>query len=445
LNVSAPQLPELNDERVPIDRLAAESAFRREIVPWGLLGLTLGLVEGATAAVLIKKGFAGAASPWAVNLAVAFVSGAPALSNVVSFVWANLAHGRSRVQLLVTLQAAFAVLVGLIGLAPRAAGGLLFAVLSVLTARVVWAGVLTVRSSVWTANYPRNAQGRFTGRIVIVGSLAMAAAATLASLALESGVIDSRWLFGAGAAAGIAGAWLYRRTRVRREFTLLAEENAAVEKSAAFSLSLLTEILRTDRSFREYMFWMGVYGGGNLMLTSQLVVLFSEHLALPASTQIAILSIVPFITMPFFVPLWARLFDAGHIVEYRAQQGWVLVVAVLVLTVATFMKWIPLLWVGAFLVGVSYAGANLGWSLGHNDFAAVGRAQHYMGVHVTLTGVRGAIAPPIGIFLYQGLEALRLGWGKWSLVLPVLLTTLGAYGFTRMRNAMRRAEGHGSH
>src|SRR5882672_8327924 len=121
----------------PVESPAAESAFRREIAPWALLGLTLGLVEGATAAVLIKKTFATAGSPWIVNLAVAFVSGAPALSNVVSFVWANLAHGRARIGLMVTMQAGFAVLVGLLGVAPRALGGLAFAVASILIARVV--------------------------------------------------------------------------------------------------------------------------------------------------------------------------------------------------------------------------------------------------------------------------------------------------------------------
>src|SRR5690606_30192166 len=78
-----------------------EAMFRREILPWALIGLTLGLVEGGTAAVLVKQHFSGAASPMAVNLAVAFVSGAPALSNVMSFVWANLAHGRERVRLMV--------------------------------------------------------------------------------------------------------------------------------------------------------------------------------------------------------------------------------------------------------------------------------------------------------------------------------------------------------
>ncbi|HEY8509107.1 MAG TPA: hypothetical protein VIL32_12160, partial [Steroidobacteraceae bacterium] len=58
----------------------AEAIFRREIMSWALLGLTLGLVEGATGAVLVKQHFAGATSAPILNLCVALVSGAPALS-----------------------------------------------------------------------------------------------------------------------------------------------------------------------------------------------------------------------------------------------------------------------------------------------------------------------------------------------------------------------------
>jgi hypothetical protein len=421
------------------DSLPAEAAFRREIASWALLGLTLGLVEGATAAVLIKKTFAHAASPWIVNLAVAFVSGAPALSNVVSFVWANLAHGRARIRLMVGLQALFALLVGLLGVAPRVLGGLAFAVASILTARVVWTGILTVRAAVWSANYPRQAIGRYTGRIVIVSSLAVSMAAALAAWVLEKGGSDkARWLFGAGALTGLAAAWLYRAARVRREFALLAEENAAVGRTEPFSLGMLFEILKKDPHFREYMFWMGVFGGGNLMLTSQLVVIFSEHLHLAASLQIALLSVVPLGLVPLFVPFWARMFDEGHVIEYRARQGWALVLAVALSSLGTWMANLPLLWVGAVALAFAYAGSNLGWNLGHNDFASVGRAQHYMGVHVTLTGVRGAIGPPAGILIYQWLESLRPGTGVYSLVLPLVFVTVGAAGFSHMRRVMRR-------
>jgi hypothetical protein len=415
----------------------AEALFRREIAPWALLGLTLGLVEGATAAVLIKQHFATAANPLAVNLAVAFVSGAPALSNVVSFVWANVAHGRERVKLMVWLQALFAVLVGLVSLAPRETGGLALTVLSVVGARVIWAGVLTVRAAVWTSNYPRNVLARVTGRIVIVSSLALAAAAAAVGWALETQAVDPRLLYGGGMAAGLLGAWLYRQMRVRREFRLLNEESA-VGTSEPFSLRMLGQILRSDPSFREYMFWMGLYGGGSLALTAQLVVIFTDQLHLASWMQIALLSVVPLATVPLFTPWWARLFDGSHIIVYRSRQGWALVGAWAVVCVATLAAWIPLLWVGAVLLGAAFAGASLGWHLGHNDFASLGRSQHYMGVHVTLTGVRGAIAPALGVLLYQWLESLQRGWGRYALLLPLAMTTAGAFGFTRMRRTLQR-------
>jgi hypothetical protein len=410
--------------------------FRREILSWGLLGLALGLVEGATAAVLVKQHFTGVVSGVAVNLAVALVSGAPAFSNVLSFVWANVAHGRARVQLIVALQAGFALLVGCVSFASRAASGLVLTVLSVIAARVLWSGILTVRAAVWSANYPRNVLARITGRIVIVNSIAVAISAALLGWALEAGALEARWLYGGGALAGLLAAWLYRAMRVRREFRLLAAETAVASRNEPFSLRMLTQILKEDPAYREYMLWMGVFGGGNLMLTAQLVLLFSEQLHLTSATQIALLTVVPLITQPIFLPWWARLFDGSHVVRYRSRQGWAIVLAAAAMCAGVFSRSLPLLWLGAVLLGAAQAGANLGWNLGHNDFASIGRAQHYMGVHVTLTGVRGGVAPPIGVLAYMGLEGMHRGAGQFALLLPLAMTAAGAMGFNRMRSAL---------
>ena len=91
------------------------------------------------------------------------------------------------------------------------------------------------------------------------------------------------------------------------------------------------------------------------------------------------------------------------------------------------------------LLGAAQAGANLGWNLGHNEFASLGRAQHYMGVHVTLTGVRGGVAPPLGVLAYMSLEAWRPGAGEFALLLPLVMTALGAIGFNRMQSELARA------
>lgn len=409
--------------------------YRREILSWGLIGFTLGLVEGATAAVLVKKGFEGLAEPRVVNLAVAFVSGAPALSNVISFLWANLAHGRERVRLMVGLFATFAVLVGFIGLSPRAANGLTMTVVSVIAARVVWAGILTVRSAVWTANYPRAVLARITGRIVIVSSLGVAAAAALAGVVLESHPEQTRWLYAAASIAGLVAALLYRQMRVRREYALLSAENAAIGDNPFFSLAVMRQILREDPSYRRYMLWLGVYGAGNLMANAQLVILFSDQLHLSSAVQIGVLAIVPLVTVPLFTPVWAKLFDAGHVIEFRSRQCWALIAALATLAIGIFTAAAPVLWLGALLMGAATAGANLGWNLGHSDFASLGRMQQYMGVNVTLTGMRGLIAPPAGVLAYELLEQLGRGAGRFCLVLPLAMTLTGAWGFNRMRTS----------
>jgi MFS family permease len=411
----------------------AQALYRREILPWSLGGFALGLVEGATAAVLVKRGFTGHADPEVLNFAVAFVSGSPAIANMTSFAWANLAHGRGKIRLLVTLLAIFGLVVGVIGLSPRASTGLAVTVLSVIAARVIWAGILTVRSSVWSSNYPRMVLAQITGRIVIFTAMGMVIAAGLAGIILQTRPELSRWLYALAGCAGLLAAWLYRRMRVRQAFRLQREELAASAASEVFSFRVMRQILRSDPEYRRFMTCLAFYGAGNLMIGAQLVILYSDQLHIPAALQVGILTIVPLLCIPLFTPMWARLFDAGHVIEFRARQCWVLIGAMTVVIAAVFTGTIWLLWVAAVLFGIATAGANLGWNLGHNDFASLGKVQQYMGVNVTLTGMRGLIAPPLGVMVYTGLERFHAGAGRFALVLPIAMTLIGAIGFNRMK------------
>ncbi len=412
----------------------AIALYRRELLPWLLAGCTLGLVEGATAAVLIKRGFADSVPREQLNLAVAFVSGSPALANMTSFLWANLAHGRERVRLLVALLALFGLTVGALGFLPQAARGLAIAVLAVLVARVIWSGVLTVRAAVWSANYPRGILARITGRIVIVTSLGMAGTAALAGVVLETSPERAPRLYLAAGLAGLAAAWLARRVRVRQSFRLRQAELDVSGNTEVFSLRIMREILRSDPEYRRFMTCMAMFGAGNLMIWGQLVIIFTDQLQLSAAKQVGILTIVPLLCVPVFTPLWARMFDAGHVIEFRARQCWATVAGMTVVIVAVYFGYQPLLWCAALLFGISTAGANLGWNLGHNDFASLGKVQQYMGVNVTLTGMRGLVAPPIGAIAYTLLERRTQGAGQLALLLPLGMSLAGAIGFNRMKH-----------
>jgi hypothetical protein len=100
------------------------------------------------------------------------------------------------------------------------------------------------------------------------------------------------------------------------------------------------------------------------------------------------------------------------------------------------LKW--LFWVGALSLGMAFAGGKLGWNLGHNDFASDDKSTLYMGIHVTLTGIRGLIAPLVGVSVYQLLESFHAGMGRFVLLFPFLLTFGGAVTFVILARMHRR-------
>jgi len=59
-----------------------------------------------------------------------------------------------------------------------------------------------------------------------------------------------------------------------------------------------------------------------------------------------------------------------------------------------------------------------------------------MGLHVTLTGVRGLLAPIAGVGAYQILQGVEEGLGIYALFLPLALTTGGAFGFVWLRSQL---------
>jgi hypothetical protein len=178
---------------------------------------------------------------------------------------------------------------------------------------------------------------------------------------------------------------------------------------------------------------MSVFGAGHLMLTPLLVVCIDDVLHASEMVQVAITAAVPILVMPVAIQPWARFLDRHHVIVYRSVHAWIAVAGAMLLAAAILTGWPALLWPGALLMGISLAAGNLGWSLGHNDFAPRGEETRYMALHVTLTGLRGLVAPPLAILAYYGLQRLRPGVEAWAMLLPVALIALGAWQFTAMR------------
>jgi MFS family permease len=410
---------------------------------WTLVYLCLGVVEGGTAGVMVRALFAEQVPSLLVDLVLAMVTSAPAWSNIASLLYARRAQGRTKIAFLQPLLFAMCACVGLLAVLPGGTAGLLLYFAFYGSARLLWAGVETVRAVLWSVNYPRRLRARITSRITMLTSVALAVSGLGLGGLLE---LERPWYRAAlllAALCGVAGALAIGRLRVRGEQELLVAERRRLAAGVQFSYGGIRDLLRADPEFRRYMYAMSLFGAGNLMLTPLLVIAYDDVLHLPTLMQVALTTAVPVLMIPLAIPPWAHYLDRHHVVVFRSIHGWATAAAAALLMSGVLAQSPGLLWPGAMLMGISFAGASLGWSLGHNDFAPRGEETRYMALHVTLTGVRGLVAPPIGIAVFYLLERLTPGSGPWALFLPLALLIAGAGEFNAMRRQLRRSAAQG--
>ncbi|MGK7296706.1 MAG: MFS transporter [Candidatus Wenzhouxiangella sp. M2_3B_020] len=415
----------------------ARTLMPREVQVNALMAVTLGALEGGLIGVIVKNGFDGVAPTPLINVAVAVVSGAPAFANIASLAFANLAHGRHKTHWVASLMGLCALAALMIAVAPISGPGLLWLVFWMVAARLCWAGVVTLRAAIWRANFPRHVRARITGRIAVTYSLLIAATSAGIGIAMEFNDQAWRLMYPVTALLGVIAALRYRRFTVRGHGRLLREELES-RGSGKVRLADAIAVLRTDRWYRRYMATMFLFGSGNLMVIALLVVILTEQLGVPRLFQVLITTTVPLLALAALTPVWARWLDRVHILDYRALHSWTFVLAMAFFVPGAIFGQVWLFALGALVLGGAFAGGRLGWNLGHNDFASDAHSTLYMSIHVTLTGVRGLIAPLVGVGLYQWLESISAGYGRFVLLFPFTLTLAGALTFVTLARLKRR-------
>lgn len=416
------------------------ATYSRELLAWWFLPIMLGAVEGGAIGNVVKKAFTGVAgiSEAELNFMVAAVVAAPAVANITSFIWANLSHGKNKVRFIVGLQVATVVFVFMIGLAQETRWGLYVLVTAVIASRICWTGVVTIRTTIWGANYPRADRARIAGKLATVQSIMLAVAGITTGQAMDWDERSFHLLFPAYALVGLIGVLIYRKVRLRGQRRLArAERDGRVEDRPSLNPIGIWHVLASDQLYRRFMLCMFVFGLGNLMLTAPLAIVLHEQFDVSYSRGILITSAIPAVLMPLCIPMWAKLLARVHIVRFRSIHAWSYVSVALCQLLAATLHCIELFFVGSVLMGIANAGGVLAWNLGHHDFAPAHRDSQYMGVHVTLTGVRGLLAPFLAVGIYQALDARFAGSGTWVFGVCLALNFAGAVGFNLLSRSMK--------
>jgi MFS family permease len=412
----------------------AQRSFRYEQLTELTLPVAFTLLEGGIVGVLAAKIYQ--VSP----LVLAVITAAPMFGNLSSFFWNKLASARGKVRFANVVQLLTVLCVLAIAIAPVNQIGAVLLVAGMILSRVLIAGIITVRSVVWSLNYTRSLRARTTGRLQIITSLVTVVISSLVGPLLDADPGSFRWVYLAGATVGVFGIWFFSQVTVIGESRHRVLERRSQHPKASNRTGFF-EVLKNDRDYASYQTYQFIAGCANMMLEAPLVFLVTRELHATYTESIAITMVIPFAVSVVTLPLWARYLDRVHVAEFRARQSVLWIVSQLVLWFGALSG--SLLWIGISRVvqGVARGGGSLAWQLGHNDFADQDQLSAYMGIHVSLTGVRGATAPFIGMFLYMGWDLQWWSFAGMDASLFLLSAALSVVSWNGFRRLHRRMHG----
>jgi hypothetical protein len=236
------------------------------------------------------------------------------------------------------------------------------------------------------------------------------------------------------------GARTFSRVRWRGRASQIKAEKAHTAGGEVHSASArsMIRILGRDRDYRRYMMAQFVLGAPNLA-AEPIFILSLAPLGMNYTESMVLTRVIPIVVPMLVVNLWGRLLDRMHIVRFRSYHSWVFVVANLLMAIAFITHNPATLYASRVVLGIAFGGGLLAWELGHHDFAKREDAAAYMGIHVTLTGIRGIFAPFLGTLIFMphaitmfGIEYRYPGMGAWTFVLLALISAMGGVMFVRL-------------
>jgi hypothetical protein len=374
------------------------------------------------------------------------------MANLTSLAWARVMRGRDRVRFVNTLQLVCVVSVLSAAFLPKNDLGLFLLVALMAVTRCCLTGIITGRSDVWRENYARGVRARVTGKLTTVATLAASVTTIAIALAMKGYVggpdaprSPHRYVFLAAALLAVIGVWSYSHIRWRRRAAAIHAERKADEQvqRIGHGARQMIDVLRNDRDYRRFMIAQFILGVPNLAAQPAFLVALDERTDLGAGQSIVLAQVLPFLIPVLAIPMWARMLDRMHVVRFRTYHAWTFVISNGLLALGFLTGSIPILYLSRIALGFGNGGAMIAWNIGHHDFAKRDLATIYMGVHVTLTGVRGAFAPFLGTALYTGVAVSAMGLdlkipalGAWTFVLFAAVSVFAVFTFVWLDRSM---------
>lgn len=258
--------------------------------------------------------------------------------------------------------------------------------------------MLPFLTSIYTDNYPANKRGAYYSKSLILTVSISVIFSFIASNLLDIKIEYYHLLFTFLGLCGLGKAW-----------AVFQMPSNAIEKNTHQNPFGNLRAVIHDRSFGYILLSWFIMGFANLWIQPLRVdYITSGTYGIHGSAFFVamITTVIPDSMRVLFIPLWARLFDRMNFIALRMILNTLFGIGIALYFITKEPVIIAL---GSAMIGISFAGGSIAWGLWVTRYAPPGQSAAYMSIHVSLTGVRGAIGPMIGFWAVGLIGPVNIG------------------------------------
>ncbi len=283
-------------------------------------------------------------------------------------------------------------------------------------------------NAVVQANITHRLLGRLYSVTVLVSSLSAMVGTYLGGVILNLNGFNFKWLFPLAGLLGFLGLAFLARMRVRvsdvrSEKTLYLRKQhplMVIRNSILVPVSNTIKVFKFHSDFATFERNFFLYGLAFMMLMVVVPVFLVEKLGI-SYTQAGLTGLIYQLSSVLFFPIVGIWYDRLNPAEFSKRSFLILALYPLTLLLALPLKNlvgidpISVVYLASVFFGAGMSGVIVVWYLNTIYFARGIDSAQFMGAHVTLVGVRGAIGPLTGYMI------MRLAGATTAFLVAVIL------------------------
>ncbi len=225
---------------------------------------------------------------------------------------------------------------------------------------------------------------------------------------LDSSENSFRWILAISGVAGFISCFLLSRIKINQPLIDPYLKKPKLKLRDVFLEPILRTrtLLKEDKPFACFERSFTLYGMGFIMMQPIIPIYMVDKLQLSYTSNFLAKGILSQIGMLLLSPLLGKLHDKMHPLKYIGFSFALLMAFPLLFVLSSIWAGesamaVAIVFLAYSIFGVAMTGVNMAWNMSSIFFAGAQDAAIYQSVHVTLTGVRGLLAPVLGFALLR--------------------------------------------